>query len=160
LAVVAGSFEQYTALSVRHAWQSMARRWRSRVCAMKNTGDGAHRCRWSVLEPFSLSEEYVEPELREAPAADGHRRELIAIAWAFRQRLLCGLTILQGLQPVGLDHWDSGWLYNPDDGRTYRVSAELRSADVFKARIYLGVPIFGETKTLQRVSRLGLEGWC
>ena len=79
---------------------------------------------------------------------------------AFRQRLLCGLTILQGLQPAGLDHWDSGWLYNPDDGRTYRVSAELRSAEVFKARIYLGVPIFGETKTLQRVTRLGLEGWC
>lgn len=24
---------------------------------------------------------------------------------AFRQRLLCGLTILQGLQPAGLDHW-------------------------------------------------------
>jgi uncharacterized protein (DUF2147 family) len=79
---------------------------------------------------------------------------------AFRQRLLCGLTILQGLQPAGLEHWDGGWLYNPDDGRTYRVSAELRSADVFKARIYLGVPIFGETKTLQRVTRLGLEGWC
>jgi len=79
---------------------------------------------------------------------------------AFRQRLLCGLTILQGLQPAGLDHWGSGWLYNPDDGRTYRVSAELRSADGFKACIYLGVPIFGETKTLQRVTRLGLEGWC
>jgi hypothetical protein len=76
------------------------------------------------------------------------------------RRLLCGLTILQGLQPAGLEHWDDGWLYNPDDGRTYRVSAELRSADVFKARIYLGVPIFGETKTLQRVTRLGLEGWC
>ena len=46
---------------------------------------------------------------------------------AFRQRLLCGLTILQGLQPAGFDHWGSGWLYNPDDGRTYRVSAALRS---------------------------------
>ena len=79
---------------------------------------------------------------------------------AFRQRLLCGLTILHGLHPAGLDHWDSGWLYNPDDGRTYRVSAELRSADVFKARIYLGLPIFGETKTLQRITRLELEGWC
>jgi Uncharacterized protein conserved in bacteria (DUF2147) len=39
---------------------------------------------------------------------------------AFRQRLLCGLTILQGLQPAGLDHWNSGSLYNPDDGVTYR----------------------------------------
>jgi uncharacterized protein (DUF2147 family) len=79
---------------------------------------------------------------------------------AFRQRPLCGLTILQGLQPAGLDHWNSGSLYNPDDGVTYRVSAELRSADVFVARIYLGVPLFGETKTLLRVPRLRSEGWC
>jgi uncharacterized protein (DUF2147 family) len=79
---------------------------------------------------------------------------------AFRHRLLCGLTILQGLQPAGLDHWNSGSLYNPNDGETYRVSAEHRSADVFVARIYLGVPLFGETKTLLRIPRLRSEGWC
>ena len=79
---------------------------------------------------------------------------------ASRQRPLCGLTILHGLQPAGPDHWNSGALYNPENGQTYRVSAELRSADVFVARIYLGVPLFGETKTLLRVSRLRSEGWC
>jgi uncharacterized protein (DUF2147 family) len=79
---------------------------------------------------------------------------------AFRQRPLCGLTILQGLEPAGRDHWNSGSLYNPNDGETYRVSAELRSADVFVARIYLGMPLFGETKTLLRVPRLRSEGWC
>ena len=78
----------------------------------------------------------------------------------FRQRPLCGLTVNQGLEPAGLDHWNSGSLYNPEDGQTYRVSAELRSADVFVARIYLGVPLFGETKTLLRVPRLRSEGWC
>jgi uncharacterized protein (DUF2147 family) len=79
---------------------------------------------------------------------------------AFRQRPLCGMTVLQGLQPAGLDHWNSGSLYNPNDGKTYRVSAELRSADLFVARIYLGMPLFGETKTLLRVPRLRSEGWC
>jgi uncharacterized protein (DUF2147 family) len=79
---------------------------------------------------------------------------------AYRQRLLCGLTVLQGLQPAGLDHWNGGSFYNPDDGVTYRVSAELRSADVFVARIYLGVPLVGETKTLLRIPRLRSEGWC
>ena len=78
----------------------------------------------------------------------------------FRQRPLCGLTVIQGLEPTGLDHWNSGSLYNPEDGQTYRVSAELRSADAFLARIYLGVPLFGETKTLLRVPRLSSEGWC
>ena len=33
----------------------------------------------------------------------------------FRQRALC-------VQPAGLDHWNSGSLYNPDDGKTYRIS--------------------------------------
>src|SRR6202011_4989190 len=78
----------------------------------------------------------------------------------FRQRPLCGLTVLQGLQPAGLDHWNSGSLYNPDDGKTYRISAGLRSADLVGARVYLGVPPFGETKTLLRVPRLRSEGWC
>ena len=78
----------------------------------------------------------------------------------FRQRPLCGLTVIQGLEPAGLGHWSSGSLYNPEDGQTYRVSAELRSADVIVARIYMGVPLFGETKTLLRVPRLRSEGWC
>jgi uncharacterized protein (DUF2147 family) len=53
----------------------------------------------------------------------------------FRQPRCCGLTVLQGLQPAGLDRWNSGSLYNQDDGKTYRISAELRSSDVFVARI-------------------------
>ena len=72
----------------------------------------------------------------------------------FRERPLCGMTVIQGLKPAELDHWSSGSLYNPDDGNTYRISAELRSADMFVARVYLGVPLFGETKTLLRVPRL------
>jgi uncharacterized protein (DUF2147 family) len=79
---------------------------------------------------------------------------------ASRRRPLCGLTVLRGLRPVGPDRWNSGSLYNPDDGRTYRVSAELRSSDVLVARVYLGMPLFGETKTLLWVPRLGSEGRC
>jgi uncharacterized protein (DUF2147 family) len=79
---------------------------------------------------------------------------------AFRQRPLCGLTILRGLHPAGLDDWNSGSLYNPDDGQTYRVSAKLHSPDMLVARIYVGMPVFGETKTLRWVPRLGSEGRC
>jgi len=77
-----------------------------------------------------------------------------------RQRPLCGQAVLWGLQPAGADHWTGGWLYNPDDGKTYRLRAELRSADTFVARIYLGIPLFGENRTLLRVPRLNSEGWC
>jgi uncharacterized protein (DUF2147 family) len=79
---------------------------------------------------------------------------------ALRQRRLCGLTILWGLRPTGPDRWEGGWFYNPNDGKTYRASAQLRSADVIIARIYLGIPLFGETKILSRVPHGTSEGWC
>ncbi|MFC7555712.1 DUF2147 domain-containing protein [Pseudoroseomonas wenyumeiae] len=79
---------------------------------------------------------------------------------ALRQRRLCGLTVLWGLQASGPNRWEGGWFYNPDDGNTYNVSAELRTADLIVARIYSGVRLFGKTKTLLRVSHGRSEGWC
>ena len=77
-----------------------------------------------------------------------------------RQRPLCGQTILWALRPEDPGLWSSGWLYNPDDGKTYRVKAELRSAGTIVARIYLGIPLFGETWSFLRVPRLSSQGWC
>lgn len=79
---------------------------------------------------------------------------------ALRQRKLCGLTVLWGLHPVGTDRWRDGWFYNPDDGVTYRVKAQLKSADVLVARVYVALPILGKTKTLVRVTHDTSEGWC
>ena len=79
---------------------------------------------------------------------------------ALRQRKLCGLTILWGLHPTGSNRWVDGWFYNPDDGKSYSVKAQLKSDDVIVARIYVGVPIFGKTKTLARVAHGTSEGWC
>jgi uncharacterized protein (DUF2147 family) len=84
--------------------------------------------------------------------------------WLFnptlRTRRLCGLTILWNLQPDGSDRWKAGWFYNPDDGKTYRVTAHMVSVDQMVARIYVGVPLFGETKVLTRVSEGTPAGAC
>jgi len=45
---------------------------------------------------------------------------------ALQQRPLCGLTIFWAMRPNGPGRWTGGWFYNPDDGRIYNVSAELR----------------------------------
>jgi len=79
---------------------------------------------------------------------------------ALRQRPLCGQTVLWGLTPQGVDHWKDGWLYNPHDGTTYRITGQVRGPDTLVARIYLGIPLFGETSIWQRVPRLSSEGWC
>ncbi len=44
-----------------------------------------------------------------------------------RDRRLHGLRILRA-SPAGPGRWDDGWVYNPEDGRTYRGSIE-RLAD-------------------------------
>jgi len=79
---------------------------------------------------------------------------------ALRPRPLCGMVVLWGLRPAGLDRWSGGWLYNPHDGITYRVNGEFRGADTLVVRIYLGFPLFGQTSIWQRVPRLSSEGWC
>ncbi len=77
-----------------------------------------------------------------------------------RARPLCGLKVLWGMTPAGADHWKDGWIYNPNDGHTYRINGELKSPDVFVARIYVGIPLFGKTSTWLRVPQLTSEGWC
>lgn len=79
---------------------------------------------------------------------------------ALRERQVCGPTIIWNVRPKGDDTWEGGWFYNPDDGATYRVSMVLKSADVIVARIYWGLPIFGETRTLVRVPMGTSAGWC
>ena len=69
-------------------------------------------------------------------------------------------SIAAGLQPAGLDHWGSGALFNSNDGGDISGLSITPFGHVFLARIYLGVSLFGETKTLLRVPRLRSEGWC
>jgi uncharacterized protein (DUF2147 family) len=70
------------------------------------------------------------------------------------------MTVLWGLIPNGPGRWRGGWLYNPDDGRTYNVSASRKSTDLLIARIFLGVPLLGSTKTLVRMLEGNSEGSC
>ena len=79
---------------------------------------------------------------------------------AQRQRHVCGPTIIWNAHPTGPNRWEGGWFYNPDDGNTYRASMELKSTDLIIARIYLTLPILGETRSLTRVVQGTSEGWC
>ena len=79
---------------------------------------------------------------------------------ALRQRHLCGLTIIWGMEPNGQDHWSNGWLYDPKDGITYNVTAELTSPSIITARVYRGIPLLGRTEILVRDPPLRPDGRC
>lgn len=64
------------------------------------------------------------------------------------------------MQPNGQDHWTNGWLYDPKDGVTYNVAAELTSPGAITARVYRGIPLLGRTEVLTRDPVLTVDGRC
>ena len=79
---------------------------------------------------------------------------------SLRTRRLCGLTIIWGLHALGDNRWGGGRFYNPDDGNTYSIAAELQSDDLIVARIFATTTYLGQTKTLHRVAHGTSSGWC
>ncbi|WP_420148521.1 DUF2147 domain-containing protein [Spirosoma sp.] len=47
--------------------------------------------------------------------------------------------------------YTDGKLYNPDDGRTYRLKAQLKNSSELEFRGYVGISLLGQTMKLNRV---------
>lgn len=69
---------------------------------------------------------------------------------ALKTRPICGLDMLGGFKPAGANEWNDGWIYSPENGKTYSAQMTLESATVLKLRGYVGIPLFGETQTWTR----------
>jgi uncharacterized protein (DUF2147 family) len=77
-----------------------------------------------------------------------------------RRAAECGKTIVWGLAPDGPSRWAGSWIFDPDNGTTYHLSASLQVDDTLRARIYEGISLFGKTEILMRVKARSLSGWC
>ena len=68
-----------------------------------------------------------------------------------RKRRIVGTMILWDLVK-GDDpgEWESGRIYNPEDGETYRVKLTLRPDGKLRVRGYLGISLLGKTQFWER----------
>jgi uncharacterized protein (DUF2147 family) len=85
------------------------------------------------------------------------------IVWledAARRPFQCGKTIVWGLKQTGASEWAGGSILDPDNGKTYQLSATFQPDGTLRARIYRGIELLGQTKILRRVSLRSLTGWC
>jgi uncharacterized protein (DUF2147 family) len=64
---------------------------------------------------------------------------------AKKKRPICGLPIIGGLirQPDG--SWDTGWIYDPNDGKSYDLEVTAKSADRIQIKGYMGMKFLNET---------------
>jgi uncharacterized protein (DUF2147 family) len=79
---------------------------------------------------------------------------------ALRTAEMCGRTIIWGLTADGPAQWGNGWFFDPEDGDTYSVSAQVETRERMSARIYKGIAMFGRTEVLTRIASRSLPGWC
>ncbi|HET7594641.1 MAG TPA: DUF2147 domain-containing protein [Stellaceae bacterium] len=85
-----------------------------------------------------------EPIRDGAPAVDRNNPDA-----ALRHRPLCGLTMLGDFRQLEANRWGDGWIYSPENGKTYRATMTL-DGNLLKLRGYIGIPLFGETQTWTR----------
>jgi uncharacterized protein (DUF2147 family) len=71
-----------------------------------------------------------------------------------RDRPLCGIDLFGGFRPSNREagKWEGGWIYNPDDGKTYSSEVRTEGPNTLKARGYVLVPVIGRDITLVRES--------
>ena len=90
--------------------------------------------------------------LDESPRPDHLRLDAKNSDPAKRARPLCGLPVFGGFEPAPEDtaKWQGGWIYNPDDGRTYAGDIQLVDANTLRVRGSVLGGLLGRTLTLIR----------
>ena len=66
-----------------------------------------------------------------------------------RDRPIVGIVLMWHLTYDDGEYVD-GYVYNPEDGSTYRMKAEVLSPTSLKIRGYLGISLFGQSQTWTR----------
>jgi uncharacterized protein (DUF2147 family) len=85
------------------------------------------------------------------------------IAWikdAAKRSSQCGKMIIWGLAATAQNEWTGGAILDPNDGKTYRLSATYEPNGTLHARIFTGIPLFGKTEILNRVDVRNFTGQC
>jgi uncharacterized protein (DUF2147 family) len=67
-----------------------------------------------------------------------------------RDRLMLGIVLMWHLRYDDGEYVD-GYIYDPENGDTYTMKAELLTPDSLKLRGYVAVPLFGESQTWSRL---------
>lgn len=83
------------------------------------------------------------------PGTDVHNKDP-----ALRKRSLLGSVLMWHLRPDDGEYVD-GYVYNPRNGETYRMKAEVTGKTTLKIRGYLGISLLGQSQTWTRAEPAG-----
>jgi uncharacterized protein (DUF2147 family) len=67
-----------------------------------------------------------------------------------RNRPIAGITIMMNFDYSANNTWESGRVYDPESGNTYRGKMSLTATNRLELRGYVGIPLFGRTEVWTR----------
>lgn len=67
-----------------------------------------------------------------------------------KTRTLCQLPMIGGFNKTGQGEWEDGWIYNPEDGDTYKSRMVLQDDGNLRVRGFIGVPWLGKSQVWSR----------
>ncbi len=80
------------------------------------------------------------------PDPDNPNHKCIHCSGDMKDKELLGMQILWDMKPTG-DTWSGGYIFDPDNGSTYRCVMELQDGGKkLKVRGFIGVSLFGRTQ--------------
>lgn len=68
-----------------------------------------------------------------------------------RMRPVCGMQIIGGLKPGAQGLWQDGWVYDPEEGKTFNLELSLQNQNTLKVFGFAGVRILSETMHWKRL---------
>ena len=74
---------------------------------------------------------------------------------ALRTRSLSGLTVFGDMAYQGNNKWKGGWIYDPNNAKTYKCKMTLKGKNRLNIRGFIGVSLIGRTEEWKR--KLSLE---
>ncbi|HKP64551.1 MAG TPA: DUF2147 domain-containing protein [Polyangiales bacterium] len=104
---------------------------------MKRASDGTFLGKTTCCVPVKPSEDH--------PAQDVHNPNPKQ-----RSRSTVGIILIWKLTYEGDGEYADGYVYNPRDGKTYRIDMEVVDRNTVKIRGYIGIPLLGQTQTWKR----------
>ncbi len=70
---------------------------------------------------------------------------------AKRQQPVCGLQIVGGLKSAAGGMWNDGWIYDPEEGKSFNVEMSLADASTLKVFGFAGIRLLSETLLWKRL---------
>lgn len=69
-----------------------------------------------------------------------------------RSRPICGMAMIGDFTRGSDGRWSDGFIYNPEEGKTYKSTMHVREDGSLYVRGYVGVSLFGKSQVWTRVA--------